>query len=58
MTMRCRTHEGFESHSSSEVLTAEDTVLNSNEYILASEFSEQMTIISIAFITLGEYISV
>ena len=56
--MRCRTHEGFEPHSSSDVLTAEETVLNSNEYILLFEFSEQMTIISIAFITLAEYISV
>ena len=41
MTMRCRTHEGIAhsssevlTHSSSEVLTVEDTVLNSNEYIL------------------------
>ena len=58
MTMRCRTHEGFEPHGSSEVLTAEETVLNSNEYILVFEFSEQMTIISIAFITLAECISV
>ena len=38
MTMRCRTHEGFDSHRSSEVLTAEDTVLNSNEYIVVFEF--------------------